>query len=121
MANRRESAWIVLAAACALVVHLFVAGFATSALAGAPGVTLCSGVGNKSHHPPPGEQRDHHGSAECCLSGCPLAGHADIPAAAPLPGPGRDAVIALRPVWPQRIDARPERSPINPRGPPAAA
>ena len=34
MANRRESAWIVLAAACALAVHLFLAGFATAAVAG---------------------------------------------------------------------------------------
>jgi len=121
MANRRESAWIVLAAACALVVHLFLAGFATAAMAGAGGGTLCSGVGNKSHHQVPGNQRDHQRATDCCLSGCPVAGHADIPAAAAIPGPGRDAVIAFRSIAPERIDTRPERSPINPRGPPAAA
>ena len=120
MANRRDSAWIVLAAACALVVHLFVAGFATAALAGTVGVTLCSGVGNTSV-PDPGDQRDHHRPTDCCLSGCPVVGHADLPEAAPILGPRRDAVASLRPDRPDRIDARPERSPINPRGPPAAA
>jgi hypothetical protein len=121
MANRRESAWIVLAAACALVAHLFLAGIATAALAGATGVTLCSGVGNTSHHPAPGDQRDHQRTTDCCLSGCPIAGHADLPTAAAIPGPGPDAVVALRPIAPERVDTRPERSPINPRGPPAAA
>ena len=121
MANRRESAWIVLAAACALVAHLFLAGFATAALAGAVGVSLCSGVGNKSHHAPPGNQRDHQRSTDCCLSGCPMLGHADLPAAAKVPGPSHEAVVSLRPDHPDRSDLRPERSPINPRGPPAAA
>lgn len=121
MANRRESAWIVLAAACALVVHLFLAGFATAAMAGTVGGTLCSGVGNKSHHSLPGNQRDHQRATDCCLSGCPMVGHTDLPAAAPVPGPGREIVAAIRPNRADGPDARPERSPINPRGPPAAA
>jgi hypothetical protein len=119
MANQRESAWIVLAAACALVAHLFVAGFATPVLAGT-GVTLCSGVGNTSL-PDPGHQRDRHSPADCCLSVCPVVGHADLPGAAPVPGPRRDAVVSFRPVYPDRSDAPPERLPISPRGPPAAA
>jgi hypothetical protein len=120
MANQRESAWIVLAAACALVVHLFLAGFATAAVTGSVGVSLCSGTGNTSL-PDPGNQRDRHSPADCCLSGCPVVGHADLPAAAPVLGPRRDAVVSLRPDRADRSDARPERSPINPRGPPAAA
>ncbi len=121
MANRRESAWIVLAAACALVAHLFLAGFATATHAGASGVSLCSGVGNTFHHAPPGNQRDHQGTTDCCLSGCPMLGHADLPAAAKVLVSRHEAVVSLRPDHPDRSDARPERSPINPRGPPTAA
>jgi hypothetical protein len=73
------SAWTVMAAALALVAHLFVAGMAQASLAGAPGVMLCSGMGHAAvpaHHDPGNNPR----IPDCCAVGCAMvAGAAALP------------------------------------------
>ncbi len=121
MANRRNSAWTVLAAALALVVHLFIAGLASAALAAPGAFVICSGAG-KAAIPDPGEQRKHSGITDCCLTSCPAAGGtADLPAASTLFPPPRDSALPLLAPAGGANGPSHERSPINPRGPPLAA
>jgi hypothetical protein len=119
MANRRDSAWIALAAACALVVHLFIAGFANAAYAATGGAVICSASGTASL-PDPDQPKGHGNLTDCCLSGCPLAGSpGSLPGVAFVFPPAAHAATLLLPRG-SRVDARQERSPLNPRGPPAA-
>lgn len=120
MVNRRDSAWIALAAACALVVHLFVSGFVGATLAADGGTAICSATASAgfpgSDHP-----AGRHTAPDCCLAGCPMvAGKADVPVAvylAPLAVPNQPLPAAPR----HRIAPLHEWSPVSPRGPPPAA
>jgi hypothetical protein len=119
--DRRDTAWTVLAAAVALVAHLFIAGMASAALAGTPGVVLCSGMGHGSvpaHHDPGKQPR----VPDCCVAGCAMvAGTAALPKL-PVVFPPREAASAVAPAVRPAVHVEShERSPINPRGPPPAA
>jgi len=111
----------VLAAAIALVAHLFIAGMASAALAGTPGPVICSGMGHGAlpgHHDPGHQPR----VPDCCVVGCAMvAGTAALPKL-PVIFPPRDAVSAVAPTARRAVHVvSHERGPINPRGPPAAA
>ena len=110
-----------MAAALALVAHLFVAGMAQASLAGAPGVMLCSGMGHAAvpaHHDPGNQPR----VPDCCAVGCAMvAGAAALPKV-PVVFPPRENGAASAPATHREIHVEShERSPINPRGPPPAA
>lgn len=119
--DRRETAWTVLAAAVALVAHLFIAGMASASLAGTPAAVLCSGMGHGAvpgNHDPGNQPR----VPDCCVVGCAMvAGAAAVPnppAVFPPRETGDALALAGRPLVHVACH---ERSPINPRGPPLAA
>jgi len=120
MVNRRDSAWITLAAACALVVHLFVSGFVGATLAADGGTVICSATASAkfpgSDHP-----AGRHRAPDCCLAGCPMvAGNADLPVAVHiLPRLAEDQLLPPSPR--HGIDPLREWSPVKPRGPPPSA
>jgi hypothetical protein len=109
-----------LAAALALVAHLFIAGAANAAAVGSSPFVICSGVVHRTI-PDPGNSHDHSRVPDCCLGGCAtMAGSAAMPQAPTLPlpvyGPSLAADVPARVA---QVESH-ERSPINPRGPPAA-
>jgi hypothetical protein len=119
--NARDSAWIVLAAALALVAHLFIAGAANATAVGSSPFVICSGVAHRTI-PDPDSPRDHTRIPDCCVAGCAtMAGAAAVPQTPSLPmsAYGR-SVAAEAPARVVQVESH-ERSPINPRGPPAAA
>jgi hypothetical protein len=119
MVNRRDSAWISLAAACALVMHLFLAGFVGAALAADAPVVICSPSPNASF--PGSNQSERHRAPDCCLAGCPMVGGmAGAPVAA-LFIPPEGHVTPLPPAPRHGLDPLRKWSPANPRGPPPAA
>jgi hypothetical protein len=119
--DRRDTAWTVLAAAVALVAHLFIAGMASAALAGTPDAILCSGMG---HGAVPGnhDPGNHPRVPDCCAVGCAMvAGAAALPKL-PVVFPPRATLAAVAPSVQSAVHVEShERSPINPRGPPVAA
>lgn len=121
MGNARDSAWIVLAAALALVAHLFIAGAASASTVGSSRFIICSGVVHRTI-PDPGNPHDHPRVPDCCLAGCAtMAGSAAVPQAPILPLPAYGLSLAAdAPALVVQVETH-ERSPINPRGPPAAA
>ncbi len=121
MGNARDSAWIVLAAALALVAHLFIAGAASASTVGSSRFIICSGVVHRTI-PDPGNPHDHPRVPDCCLAGCAtMAGSAAVPQAPTLPLPAYGLSLAADvPARVAHVESH-ERSPINPRGPPATA
>lgn len=120
MVNRRDAAWITLAAACALVVHLFVSGFVGATLAADGAAVICSAAASTESpgsDPPAGR----HDVPDCCLAGCATVdGKADVRVAVHVAPPSvndQPLPAAQR----QGIDPLLDWSPVNPRGPPAVA
>jgi hypothetical protein len=110
-----------LAAALALVAHLFIAGTANAAAIGSSPFVICSGVAHRTI-PDPAGPRDHTGIPDCCVAGCAtMAGAAAVPQAPSLPLPAYGRSLAAEvPAQAAHVESH-ERSPINPRGPPAVA
>ena len=115
--DRRETALTVLAAALALVVHLFIAGAASTQATGSGGWPICSAAGATGLLPD-GSRAPGAWLGDCCLSQCPLVAGGDRAATVVLHARQRDGV-AIRRIGPRvRRDTRRERSPGRPRAPP---
>jgi hypothetical protein len=118
MPGKRYQALIALAAAYAVVAHLFVTGIVGSARAGDAHCAMAMPAGD------PGPVR-HHGGApilpDCCFAGCSMvAGIADLPATVAFATPPLEGPSSLPPTEGRTGKPR-EWSPFNPRGPPATA
>ena len=120
---RKRASWVALGAAYLLFVQAILGGLAIGASAATldPLSALCrtdDGAGPVRQDPP----ADHPHLPDCCTTGCAMFGGAPVPAFVAvllvphLAGRTEPAPLPLVPVA-----AAPQRSPANPRAPPAQA
>lgn len=120
MGNRRESALTVLAAALALVVHLFAAGIASAEQLSRDGTIICF-VASSTERPADGPQRPAVRLGDCCITACPLvAAGNSATGAIPINAPRRNPIGVRRIAGRGRRDNRRERTSARPRAPPSA-
>ncbi|MCB1488584.1 MAG: hypothetical protein KDJ88_14155 [Bauldia sp.] len=113
-------------AAIALCFHTLVAGFVDGAMASPPlldlfGNIICSSQGPTKALEIPGQPGNRSHLPACCVVGCSIAGGHAAPASVPpfLPVLFGQRLDLPAPAYRAPVH-RPQRSPLNPRAPPAA-
>jgi hypothetical protein len=120
---RRRASWVALGAAYLLFVQAILGGLAIGASAATldPLSALCR-ADDGSGPVLPDQPADHPHLPDCCTTGCAMFGGAPVPAFVAvllvphLAVPTEPAPLPLAPVA-----TAPQRSPANPRAPPAQA
>jgi hypothetical protein len=122
--RQRWRSWVALGAAYTLVVQALLTGLSIGVSAApmpldASGLVICSSDVAKIIPNSSGQRPGRSHLPNCCVPGCSTFGpNAAPPAIVSLPGLwmyGRPVAAALHR---DRVDPRPERTPLNPRAPP---